>query len=140
MRREQTEREETSLSHGGSRGQRQSHMRVEVSNNETQRLIENQTTGSWRIFLCTDRIRFISERIGCQPETFVFGVYFFIFITMVYIIINKGKLRIKVKSTLLLCRLDFHIHVDFDIQVLNSVWTQLKHLEMKIRLQKRTQV
>ena len=95
MRREQTEREETSLSHGGSRGHRQSHMSLEIGNNETQRLIENQTNGSWRTFLCTDRIRFISERIGCQPETFVFGVYFFIFITMVYIIINKGKFRKK---------------------------------------------
>ena len=102
--RRQTECEETSLSHGGSSGQRQSHLSLEVGNNETQRLIENQTNGSWRTFLCTDRIRFISERIGCQPETFVFGVYFFIFITMVYIIINKGEFEIKVESRLLLCR------------------------------------
>ena len=98
MRREQTERQETSLSHAGSRGQ--SNISVEVSNNETQRLIANHTTGFWRKFLCTDRIRFISERISCQPETFVFGVYFFIFITMVYIIINKGWFIIKVESAL----------------------------------------
>ena len=91
--RQHTEHEETSLTLGGPRDQRQSHLSLEVlevENNETQRLIENQTTVTSRTFLCGGIIRFISERTGCQPETFVFGVYFFIFITMVYIIINKG--------------------------------------------------
>ena len=27
---------------------------------------------------------------GCKPDTFVFGLYFIIFIIMVYIIINRG--------------------------------------------------
>ena len=100
----QTEHDETSLTLGGAREQRrghqrQSHLSLEVleveESNETQRLIENQANESERTFLCRDRIRFICERIGCQPETFVFGVYFFIFITMVYIIINKGNLWIE---------------------------------------------